>query len=362
MAKKSNIKIVSIVGARPQFIKTALLSWEIRKYFQEIVVHTGQHYDLNMSDIFYKDLNLPKVDYNLGVGSGAHGEQTGQMLEKIEKVLLKEKPNMVLIYGDTNSTIAGSLAAAKLHIPVAHVEAGLRSYNRQMPEEINRVVSDHICDLNFCPTKNAAVILKKEGIKKNVFLVGDVMADLQLKLQKTNLKSKTLNELKIKPKTYLLATLHRAENTDDVVRLKNIFQAFHDISETIIFPIHPRTKKYLKIYKMEKWVSAMTNLKMIDPVSYTENIALLNSAKMVLTDSGGVQKEAYLAKVPCVTLRDETEWVETIKAGWNKLTGAEPKKILKFVKNFPEPKAHPSFLGDGYAYQKITQILRDYLK
>lgn len=362
MTKNTNLKIASIVGARPQFIKTALLSWELRKHFQEIVIHTGQHYDLNMSDIFYKDLNLPKVDYNLGVGSGSHGEQTGEMLKKIEKVLLKEKPDMVLIYGDTNSTIAGSLAASKLHIPVAHVEAGLRSYNRQMPEEINRVVSDHICDINFCPTKTALQILKKEGIKKNVYWVGDVMTDLQLKVQKTKTKNGILKKLELKPKTYLLTTVHRAENTNQKEHLKGIFEAFAKTHETIVFPLHPRTKKYLKIYKLDKWAKLIPNLKMIDPISYTENIQLIQNAKMVLTDSGGMQKEAYIAGVPCITLRNETEWVETNKAGWNKLAGAETKKILKFVKNFPSPKSRPNFLGDGRAYQKIAKIIKNYLK
>lgn len=353
-------KIVTIVGARPQFIKTAFLSWELRKYFKEVVVHTGQHYDPNMSDIFYKDLNLPPVDYNLEVGSDSQGKQTGLMLEKIEQVLIKEKPDLVLIYGDTNSTVAGALAASKLHIPVGHIEAGMRSFNRQMPEEINRVVADHLSSLLFCTSKSVIKLLKKEGIKDGVFLVGDVMNDLQLKAEslKRKAQSNIFENYKIEPKNYLLATIHRQENTDIKENLTNIVEAFGQIKDIIVWPIHPRTKKYIEKYKLK----LPSNIKIIEPVGYREMICLETNAKMILTDSGGVQKEAYIARVPCITLRNETEWTQTVESGWNQLVGTDIKKILKLIKNFPKPLKHPNFLGNGNAYLKITQIVKDYFK
>jgi len=355
-------KIVTIIGARPQFIKHPLISKEIRKFAKEIVVHTGQHYDYNMDKIFFEELGIPKPDYHLGVGSDTHGRQTARMLERTEAVLLKEKPDLVIIYGDTNSTIAGALAAVKLHLPVAHVEAGMRSYNREMPEEYNRIVSDHLSDLLFCSTKTAAKTLKDEGIRKDVYLVGDVMADIQLKLKAQSSKLKILETLGIKPKGYLLATVHRQENTDNKENLKHILEAFSKIKETIIFPIHPRTKKYIKLYKFEKLLKSAPNLRIIEPVGFFEMLQLENNAKMILTDSGGVQKEAYIARVPCITLRQETEWVETVKSGWNRLAGTEVRKIVRLAKNFPKTKSHPNFLGDGQAYLKITKIIKEFFK
>jgi len=355
-------KILSIIGARPQFIKTALLSWELRKDFQEVVLHTGQHYDLNMSDVFFRDLKLPKVKYNLEVGSGTQARQTAQMMELIEFVIKREKPDLTIIYGDTNSTIAGALASTKLHIPVAHVEAGMRSYNRRMPEEINRVVSDHISDLLFCSTRSSAEILKKEGIKKNVFFVGDVMYDLQLKtlhdLSSELSDSNIINKLDLVPKKYLLATVHRQENTDERENLQNILRAFEKIEETIIYPIHPRTRKFLKLQRLETWVKKIKNLKIINPTNYQETIQLEQNARMILTDSGGIQKEAYMAKVPCLTLRNETEWTETVTSGWNHLVGTNVEKILKLTKKFPKPKGHANFLGKGDAYLKIAEIIK----
>lgn len=356
-------KIVTIIGARPQFIKTPLISSEIRKFAKEIIVHTGQHYDSNMSSIFFKELDIPKVDYNLGVGSLSQGKQTGKMLEKIEEVLIKEKPNMVIIYGDTNSTVAGALAACKLHIPVAHVEAGMRSYNRDMPEEINRIVSDHISTLLFTPTKSAAEILKKEGINNGVCFVGDVMFDIRKKLSNQNLKlkEKILKIYNIKPKNYLFATVHRQENTDIKENLVNIIKAFQEINETIIFPVHPRTKKYLKKYNLDKAITKTPQIRLIDPVGFLEVIILENNAKLILTDSGGVQKEAYLDRVPCLTLRNETEWIETVKSGWNQLVGTDINKIVKQAKKFSKPKYHPNFLGDGQAYLKIAKIIHKFI-
>lgn len=357
-------KIVTIIGARPQFIKTPLISFELKKFAREILIHTGQHYDDNMSDIFFHELKIPKPDYNLGVGSDTQGKQTAKMLEKIEEVLIKEKPDLVIIYGDTNSTVAGALAAAKLHIPVAHVEAGMRSYNRQMPEEINRIVSDHISSLLFAPTRSSVEILKGEGITSGVYFVGDVMYDIQKKMQKSNLKmqNEILKKLNLEKKKYLLATVHRQENTDIKENLENIFKAFEQINEPIIYPIHPRTKKYLKVYKFNNWVQKMPHLHLIEPIGFLEMMVLEDNAKMILTDSGGVQKEAYWAKVPCFTLRQETEWTETVQSGWNKLVGTDVKKILRLVKNFPKPKNHPNFFGDGKASQKIVQSLKIFFK
>lgn len=354
-------KIVSIIGARPQFIKTPLISKEIRKFAKEILVHTGQHYDLNMSAIFFKELGIDKPDYNLGVGSETQGKQTARMLERIEQVLIKEKPDLVIIYGDTNSTVAGALAAAKLHLPVAHVEAGMRSYNRQMPEEINRVVSDHIADILLAPTESSVKLLKKEGITSGVYFVGDVMFDIQKTLSKKRSNAKILKASAIKPKKYLLATVHRQENTDIRQNLENIIEAFIKIQEPIIFPAHPRTVKFLKGYGLDKEIAKHPHLKIIEPVGFFEMIALETNARLILTDSGGVQKEAYLDRVPCITLRNETEWVETIKSGWNKLAGADTRKILSLVKKFPKPKAHPNFLGDGKAYVKIAKIIKSFL-
>ena len=350
-------KIVTIVGARPQFIKTALLSWELRKHFKEVVVHTGQHYDLNMSDVFYQDLNLPKVDYNLEVGSDSHGKQTALMLEKIELVLIKEKPDLVLIYGDTNSTVAGALAASKLHIPVGHIEAGMRSFNRRMPEEINRVISDHLSTLLFCTSKSVIKLLRNEGITKGVFIVGDVMNDLQKKVSSIKYQVSSMEQLSLKSKEYILATIHRQENTDNKENLIKILKAFGQINDTIVWPIHPRTKKYIEKFKLK----FSSNIKIIDPVGYKDMIILESNAKMILTDSGGVQKEAYIARVPCITLRNETEWTETVESGWNQLVGTDIEKILELVKNFPKPKNHPNFLGQGDAYLKIVKIIESFL-
>ena len=351
------MKIVSIIGARPQFIKAAPLSKKLREKFTEILVHTGQHYDHNMSEVFFKELGIPVPDYNLGVGSGPHGEQTGKMLIKIEKVLLKEKPDLVLVYGDTNSTIAGSLAAAKLHIKVAHVEAGLRSFNREMPEELNRVVTDHLSDLLFCPTETAVGNLRKEGIIKGVFNTGDVMYDAVLQFSKlAKEKSKILKTLNLEPKTYFYATVHRAENTDNLENLKNILEAFGESGETIVFPAHPRTRKAIS----QAEVKILSNIKMIEPVGYLDNLILQENARKILTDSGGAQKEAYFLKVLCITLRDETEWVETVKDGWNVLVGANKKKILEAISRF-EPKGRQSnHFGEGSAAISIVRFLGDY--
>jgi UDP-GlcNAc3NAcA epimerase len=325
------MKIVSIVGARPQFIKFAPVSRELRKAATEIVVHTGQHYDDSLSEVFFQTFNLPKPDYHLGVGSGTHAQQTGEMLKRIEEVLEAQRPDYVLVYGDTNSTLAGALAAAKVHTPVAHVEAGLRSYNRLMPEEINRIVTDHLSDLLFCPTNTAVKHLRREGITRGVHLVGDVMYDaLRDNIAIAERNSTILERLQLKPRQYVLATVHRAENTDDLQNLEEIMKALLAVArsgETVIFPAHPRTQK--RLGELGTNWSASGLLLIISPVSYPDMLQLESKARVILTDSGGIQKEAYWLRVPCVTLRKETEWVETVQSGWNLLVGTHTHSILQ---------------------------------
>ena len=310
------MKIVSIVGTRPQLIKASLISKELRKNHCEILVHTGQHYDENLSDIFLKELNMPIPNYNLKIGSGSQGWQTGQALIEIEKVLLREKPDLVLVYGDCNSTLAGALAAVKLHIPVAHVESGCRSFDRRMPEEFNRIVVDHISDILFCATKNNAEQLAKEGITKGVHITGDIMFDVLLEHSKLADKSKILEKLNLKSKEYILATVHRAENTDSEDNLKSIFEAFVECGEKIVLPLHPRTKQFLEKYALQNIIKNAKNIIFTEPLGYLDFQKLELHAKKIATDSGGVQKEAYFLKIPCITLRKSTEWVETAKDGW----------------------------------------------
>jgi len=439
------MKICTIIGARPQFIKAAAVSRAIAahnrqtlnlepKTLNEFLIHTGQHYDDGMSAVFFRELEIPEPKYNLAIGSGSHGAQTGQMLAAIEKILIDEKPDWVLIYGDTNSTLAGALAAAKLHIPIAHVEAGLRSFNRRMPEEINRIVADQLSTLLLCPSQVAVDNLAAEGIGGNpmvrqahhdkqgchpepslsepppalraasagggqkesspvehrtlnleqsssVVITGDVMADaLQFAATKASAQSDILARLGLQPQRYLLATVHRAENTDDPKRLSDIMAALSELAERepVILPLHPRTKKILertsnrqtsniehRTLNIEHSSSVEPRtlnfehpcLRLIDPLGYFDIIALEKSARMLLTDSGGMQKEAYWLKVPCVTLRDETEWVETVASGWNILTGADRNRIVTAVQNFTPPKDHPPLYGGGQAAEKILSIL-----
>jgi UDP-N-acetylglucosamine 2-epimerase len=332
------MKIVTIVGARPQFIKAAPVSKAIQDHNEkgegpritEVLVHTGQHYDHGMSQIFFDELDISEPDLNLGVGSGNHGWQTGQMLVRIEEVLLAEKPDFVVVYGDTNSTLAGALAAVKLHIPVAHVEAGLRSFNREMPEEHNRVVADHCSDLLFCPTQRAVDNLAREGVTNGVHLVGDTMYDAVLQFSSIAREHSTiLEDLDLEPKTYLLTTIHRPYNTDLPDNLRNILAAFAEIGEVIVFPAHPRTTK--KIDALESAFAKEVvpgNTKMIAPVGYLDMLVLEENARLMLTDSGGMQKEAYFFGVPCITLRPETEWVETVETGWNVVAGADTSAIV----------------------------------
>lgn len=353
------LKIVSIIGARPQFVKAAPVSRALRSAgHEEFLVHTGQHYDANMSDIFFEELGIPPPNVNLSVGSGNHGAQTGAMLERIEEILLTEKPDRVLVYGDTNSTLAGALAAAKLHIPVAHVEAGLRSFNRAMPEEINRIVADHLSDILLCPSQTAVDNLRAESITRGVHLVGDVMYDAVLQFSElARQRSKILKELEIEPKEYLLATVHRAENTDDAGRLRNILTAFSKIKEPIIFPVHPRTRKAIADAG-DNELQLSSNVQLIAPVGYLDMLMLEQHARMILTDSGGIQKEAYWLGVPCVTLRNETEWVETVETGWNVLAGADATRIIKSINEFHlrEGTRAPLY-GSGHVAEQCVHVL-----
>lgn len=361
------MKVVSIVGTRPQFVKAAAVSRVLRATpgVQEVLVHTGQHYDENMSEVFFRELEIPEPDYNLGIGSGSHGAQTGRMLEAIEEVLLKEKPDWVLVYGDTNSTLAGALAAVKLHIPLAHVEAGLRSFNRRMPEEINRVLTDHASDLLFAPTKTAVENLRREGIpEERIHLVGDVMYDAALYYaEKAQRESRILERLKLEPKKYILATVHRAENTDDPSRLRVIVEGLCEVAKEIpvVFPAHPRTKQALKRYRLVQEVEA--RLILIEPVGYLEMVCLEQNARLIATDSGGVQKEAFFYRVPCVTLRTETEWVELVELGWNRLLDSFSRlgiqnTILEVLKHCVNSHVtHQNLYGNGNAADRIIKAL-----
>jgi UDP-N-acetylglucosamine 2-epimerase len=350
------MKIVTVIGARPQFIKAMPVSRALRRTgHDEFLIHTGQHYDYGMSQVFFEELGIPTPDVNLAIGSGQHGAQTGAMLAGIEQILIAQKPDALLIYGDTNSTLAGALAASKMGIAVAHVEAGLRSFNRAMPEEINRVVADHLSALLLCPSQTAVDNLAHEGISNGVHLVGDVMADaLMLGVARAREHSDALVRLGLNAGGYLLATVHRAENTDDPLRLQAILAAFGALNEPLIFPVHPRTRKRLH----DMGYTPPAHVRLIEPVGYLDMVLLEQSARMILTDSGGIQKEAYWLAVPCVTMRDETEWVETVAAGWNILVGADQGQIVSAVHSFTPAATHPPLYGgDGQAAERCVALL-----
>jgi UDP-GlcNAc3NAcA epimerase len=357
------VKIVTILGARPQFIKAGSISRELLRRkaagfeVEEVIVHTGQHYDSNMSDIFFNQLGIPAPRYHLGIGSGLHGKQTGKMLEAIEEVLIEETPDCVLVYGDTNSTLAGALAASKMSIPIAHVEAGLRSFNKSMPEEQNRIVTDHLSDLLFSPTDVATRNLRNEGIaQNNIHQAGDVMFDVSLIYGEQARNDKSfLKTLGVEPGAYILATVHRASNTDDPESLKSIVSGLEMVAKEtpVVLPLHPRTQKAMQDNKL-----SFENVQVVEPVGYFEMVVLECQAALVVTDSGGVQKEAYFHGVPCVTLRDDTEWVELIEMGWNRL--ARPRKddianVIRQALGTTGGEGQP--YGDGDASRKIAGII-----
>ena len=360
------LAVLSIVGARPQFVKAAALWRALDRFNGETrgsriasrLVHTGQHYDHEMSEVFFRELDLPKPDFELGIGSGTHGAQTGRMLEGLEKVMQRERPDLVLLFGDTNSTLAGALAAAKLGIPVAHVEAGLRSYRRDMPEEINRVMTDHVAALLFCPSTLAVNNLRREGITEGVYEVGDVMFDVLLRyLPESEERGRVLHNLGLEEGTFALATIHRAANTDDPDTLEAIVAALGRLASSgieVVFPMHPRTRKALDQFPIPP------GIRVIPPVSYREMLSLEASARVILTDSGGVQKEAYWLGVPCVTMREETEWTETVELGWNVLVDSSPDAVAAAAtRDFPtEPR--PPIYGEGDAADRIVGVLADW--
>lgn len=362
------MKLLTVIGARPQFVKAAPFSEIFRRENEEILVHTGQHYDPNMSDVFFDELGIPKPDYNLEVGSGSHGAQTGRMLEKIEGILLNENPDGMLVYGDTNSTLAGALAASKLHIPVYHVEAGLRSYNRRMPEELNRVLTDHISDLLLCPTQTAVDNLILEGITAGVINTGDIMFDAVLRnipiserkysegRWKKEVSVDNQSAASLKEKEFYLATIHRAENTDDKKKLADIFAALGRLDKPVLMPLHPRTRNIIRNLNI-----STSNVIIVQPVGYLLMLYLTANAYMILTDSGGLQKEAYFLKVPCTTLRDQTEWVETLQNDWNVLSRIAVAEILNKANRKLSCRKHPQqqVFGDGHAAENICrEILR----
>lgn len=373
------MKISLIVGARPQFIKAAPLAEALRRSHQVSIIHTGQHYDYEMSESFFSEMKIPAPDVNLGVGSGTPARQTGAMLAALENALRDIHPALVVVFGDTNSTLAGALAAAGLKISIAHVEAGLRSFNREMPEEINRVVADHLSSYLFSPTRAAVDNLKREGIggvrlknlprvastetetksrlkSRRVFLSGDVMADtLKEYIPAARRKTRILRRIGVKARGYRLLTMHRAGNIDIPGKLENVLKALGRLDIPTVFPVHPRAAKAIKSRKM----TVLPPIRMIPPVSYLEMLCLEANAAMILTDSGGVQKEAYLLKIPCVTLREETEWVETVNAGWNCLVGTDSKKLARAVKSWKRPSRHPAFYGRGDAAARIAAIINN---
>lgn len=356
------MRLTTVVGARPQFIKAATVSRVVAETpnIEESIVHTGQHYDPSLSQVFFDELGIPAPSHHLDVGSGKHGEQTGRMMARLEEVLIEERPDWLLVYGDTNSTLAGALVAAKLHIPVAHIEAGLRSFNRTMPEEVNRVLTDHVSDLLFAPTDVAVQHLRREGRPDaSILKVGDVMFDATRRFAaQAQQQSRVLNHLGLEGRPYVMATIHRAENTNHLPTLRAMFEALGRLEHNVVLPLHPRTRHILETQGWLAW--AHEQVQLVDPVGYLDMLMLESSAQLVVTDSGGVQKEAFFAGTPCVTLRTETEWTELVELGWNRLV--DPGNADAIVHACHDalaspPTAHGTPYGDGHAAEKIVQAL-----
>jgi len=349
------MQIFTIIGARPQFVKCAPVSAALRKVHNEFLVHTGQHYDDNMSHIFFDEMGIPKPDVNLEVGSGSHAVQTAAMMTGLEPLMLNHKPDAVMIYGDTNSTVAAALVAAKLHIPVIHIEAGLRSFNLKMPEEINRIVADRLSKILCCPTETAVRNLNDEGIKYGVINTGDVMYDAVLMFKPLSEKSDILKTLNVDSKKYNLITIHRASNTDNLDNLLNILNGANESGQQSIFPIHPRTKNIIKNNGIN--INSFKNINFIESLGYLDFMKLASNAKTITTDSGGLQKEAYWHGVPCITVREETEWVETVDSGWNLLIGPNRKKLNNALQEFVPFANRADFYGNGHASEKIVEAI-----
>jgi len=358
------MKILSIVGARPEFIQAMPVSWALQSAggdgtLVEVLVHTGQHYDYRMSQAFFDQLELPVADYNLGVGAESPGRQVGEMLIRLEEVFLREQPDLALVRGDTNSTLAGALAASKMQVPLAHIEAGERSYDRRMPEEINRLVSDQLSELHLCASRNAQENLAREGIRERVYWVGDVMLDALLRyLPVASQESKILEQFGLTRNGYALVTIHRLANVENPVRLAKIVAALNQVDETVLFPAHPRTR--LALDRLEAHFGG--HVQLIDPLGYLDMLVLEQNARLIATDSGGVQREAYYLGIPCLTLREETEWVETVAVGWNRLVGVEPGRVLEAWFTFTPPAARPPIYGDGLAAERIVRLLCEWVQ
>jgi UDP-GlcNAc3NAcA epimerase len=354
-------KVLTIAGTRPQLVKVAAVSRVLRESFEEVLVNTGQHYDYQMAGVFFDELKIPKPDYDLGIGSDTHGRQTGKMLIAVEEVVEREKPDVILVYGDTNSTLAGAIVASKLHIPLVHIEAGLRSYNKKMPEEINRIMTDHVATLLFAPSDLAVENLAQEGIQEGVHQVGDVMYDAVLYNMEIAEQAHSLGKFNLTSGQYILSTIHRAENTDNRDRLEAILKAFKALDEKVVLPLHPRTKSKIEVFGLNSILENAPKIEIIEPLSYLEMLLLEKHAKAIVTDSGGVQKEAYFAKVPCVTLRDQTEWTETIEAGWNQLVNPLTDNLPEILANVESGKPIENLYGDGEAAKKIIAIMKSHL-
>lgn len=351
------MKIVSVVGARPQFIKAAPVCRVLRERHEEILVHSGQHYDHGMSAVFFEELGIPEPEYNLAVGSGPHGRQTGEMLGMLEELLIETEPDLVLVYGDTNTTLAAVLAAVKLQIPCVHVEAGLRSFVRTIPEEINRIVADHLSELLLCPTAEAMVNVAREGLADRAELVGDVMLDtLRLFSEKLD-DSGVLGRRGLEPGGYFYSTTHRPSNVDAPDILEGIVRAFGRLDLPIVWAVHPRTRANLESFGLMGLVESLPNIRAVDPVPYIEGVTLLRNAAAMITDSGGMQKEAYFLGVPCVTLREQTEWVETVEHGWNTLVGTDGDALVAAAAARTRPTERPAVYGEGHASEEMVAAI-----
>jgi UDP-N-acetylglucosamine 2-epimerase len=356
------MKVLSVVGARPQFIKAAVVSRALENRCKEILVHTGQHYDFEMSQVFFDQLRLRAPDFNLGIGSGGHGAQTGRMLKPLEDIVISEKPQAVLVYGDTNSTLAGSLVAAKCGVCAGHVEAGLRSFNWEMPEEVNRVVADRLSEWLFCPSAVAVRNLETEGLAEKAHVTGDVMLDA-LRLSEPLLEqySNIFKTLNVSPGDYFILTIHRQENTRDAEFIRRVIETVGKQKTPTVFPVHPRSHRLLEEADLIGWAQEQTQVRLCDPLGYMEMLLLMKHSRKVLTDSGGMQKEAYYFGIPCVTMRRETEWVETVEAGWNTLAGADPEQIEHALEHFEPDTDRPPLYGGGEASERIAELLLSFL-